>query len=233
MRDGMIEEKRALLMEDLMFAVSEGKTWSYWIDEHVAWIKSELKEEYQEKMREMRQIRKEAAEFWSGRGRGWMWVDGDNEEVMVEIRGLLDRIRAGYESEVKYFEEVILEQERVPIRFRAVVGGNVKFEIRVGSMSEVAPPDHVFQIPLKAAKDLDFIGGTPLRVWDKSGLLDVKEPEYEAQVLEDGTSEMVSIFDREVSAEEILSEVSEVEDDESNDNIEDFEAFLKENGLEI
>lgn len=228
-----MSDMRDMLLKDLMNAVSEGKTWSRWIDEHVSWIKSSLKSEYQAHLVKMRQIRKEAAGFWSGRGRGWMWVDGDNEGVMVEVRGLLDRLRSGYGEEVKYFEEVILEQERVPIRFRTISGDRVKFEIRIGNMSEVAPPDHVFEIPLVEAKKLDFIGGTPLRVWEKSGLLDVKEPEYEAEVLEDGTSEMVSIFDREVSVEEIKALSEELEEEEDTDDIEDFDAFLKENGLEI
>lgn len=189
--------------------------------------------------------KKEISTHYAGRGKGW--VTTDDKEAVSLIEAKLDDLASSHKKEVQEYRTMTEATGFYWLRFKSVVGSannpQVKFELRLEGCGHVHGDYFSVAIPWEIAKEFPYMGGTPasLNLDTLPDILKTKEPTHQAQVLDDGSSEMVNLFG---SSEEIIEEDIElnVEEDEEDEELEpteeklmkeapEWEQFLAENDL--
>lgn len=173
-----------------------------------------------------------SALHYAGRGRGW--VTTNNEEATILIEAKLDDLASSHQKEVQEYRTLTEAAGFYWLRFKSVVGSShnpqIKFELRLEGSGHVHGDYFSVAIPWETAKDFPYMGGTPtsLGLDVLPDILKTKEPTHQAEILDDGSSEMVNLFGS--SEEEIIEEDIElnVEEDEEDEDIEPTEAQLME-----
>ncbi len=187
--------------------------------------------------------KKEIQTHYAGRGKGW--VTTNNEEATILIEAKLDDLASSHPAEVQEYRTLTEAAGFYWLRFKSVTGNpsapQIKFELRLEGSGHVHGDYFSVAIPQETAKDFPYMGGTPasLNLDTLPDILKTKEPTHQAQVLDDGSSEMVNLFGS--SEEEIIEEDVElnVEEDEELEPTEEqlmqedpeWEQFLADNDL--
>tara|TARA_B000000557_G_scaffold264643_1_gene270770 strand:- start:3158 stop:3724 length:567 start_codon:yes stop_codon:yes gene_type:complete len=147
------------------------------------------KEYFKSKRNDQKSQIKENNLRFMGRGFGWQKCKIDSE-VGNLIKAKLNELSVNYPEDVKEYERKAYSEDFFYVRHRGAHIDNLIFEIRIIDPKVVQRSEFSFNIPIEFESQLTPLGGTPLSL-DLGENINNKKEIYQAQVNEDGTSELI------------------------------------------